>query len=204
MGSSSSRQPGEAGRPGDLVRGWRRKIAATGGVTVTLSSGATIAFTVLDITGTTATPLDKTATAGGSGTAATTGTTATTAQSSEVAVAAIGWNSKLTATPSTGDAGYSTPTIEQSTGANVAGQMTASTVLTTAGAESYAATFSQSTSFTGAIATFAGRIRPASDTDTDGHDQPNRKWYADRNANANANTNANTHANTNTDVVTAR
>ena len=129
-------------------------IAATGSVTVTLSSGATVAFTVLDITGASASPLDKTAAAGGSGTAATTGTTATTSQANELAVAAIGWNSKLTATPGAGDTGYTTPAVEQTTGGNVAGEMTASAVLSAAGAQSYAATFSQSTSFTGAIATF--------------------------------------------------
>ena len=138
-------------------------IAATGGVTVTLNGGATLAFTVLDITGAAGSPLDKTATAGGSGTAATTGTTATTAQANELAVAAIGWNSKLTATPSAGDAGYTTPAVEQTTGGNVAGQMTASKVLNATGAQSYTAAFSQSSSFTGAIATLpagtANRLR---------------------------------------------
>ncbi len=129
-------------------------IAATGSVTVTLSSGATVAFTVLDVTGASASPLDKTAAAGGSGTAGATGTTAATSQANELAVAAIGWNSKLTATPGTGDTGYTTPAVEQTTGGNVAGEMTASKVLSAAGAQSYAATFSQSTSFTGAIATF--------------------------------------------------
>ncbi len=129
-------------------------IAATGSVTVTLSSGATIALTVLDVTGAAANPLDKTASTGGSGTAATTGTTPTTSQGNELAVAAIGWNAKLTATPGSGDAGYTAPTVEQTSGSNVAGEMTASAVLSTAGPQSYTATFSQSTSFTGAIATF--------------------------------------------------
>ena len=80
-------------------------IATSGGVTVALSSGATIALTVLDITGAVASPLDKTASTGGSGTSGTTGTTAATSQASELAVAAIGWNSKLTATVTAGDAG---------------------------------------------------------------------------------------------------
>ena len=74
-------------------------IAATGSVTVTLSSGATVAFTVLDVTGASASPLDKTAAAGGSGTAGATGTTAATSQANELAVAAIGWNSKLDCHP---------------------------------------------------------------------------------------------------------
>jgi hypothetical protein len=131
-----------------------KSIATSGGVTVTMSSGATIALTVLDITGAVASPLDKTASTGGSGTSGTTGTTASTSQSSELAVAAIGWNSKLTAIATAGDAGYTTPVVEQTTGGNVAGEMTASSVLSATGAQSYAATFSQSTSFTGVIATF--------------------------------------------------
>ena len=123
-------------------------------VTVTVSINAALAFTVLDITGATTAPLDRTATNSGSGTAPSTGTTATTIQAAEIAVADIGWRTRLT--PIGQSAGYTTTAVEQSTVTNTAaGEQAAYRVLSATGAQSYAATFpSSSSAWTGAIATF--------------------------------------------------
>ena len=88
-------------------------ITTPGGVTVTLSATSALAFTVLDLTGASSTPLDQMAKLGGSGTAASTGTTPVTTQANEIAVADIGWNSTVTLSGQT--AAYTTATGQQST-----------------------------------------------------------------------------------------
>lgn len=87
-------------------------------VTVGGTSAATsaIAFTVLEVTGASASPLDVFATKSGTTQPASTGITAPTTQPSEIAIADIGWTGSVTlGTPAT--AGYATnpPAVEQST-----------------------------------------------------------------------------------------
>jgi hypothetical protein len=128
-------------------------IATTGSVTVTMSAASAIAFTVLDLSGASVTPLDKSATSSGTSTAASTGTTATTSQASEIAVGDIGWNG--TSSPSGQTVGYSTTATEQATvSGSAAGEQAAWKSLSTTGSQSYAATLSASVAWTGAIATF--------------------------------------------------
>jgi acid phosphatase len=128
-------------------------IPTTGSVTVTASAASAIGFTVLDLSGASATPLDKTATNAGTGTAASTGTTAVTSQANEIAVADVGWNG--TPTPSGQTSGYTTTSVEQATVSGTAmGEQAAWKLLGTTGAQSYAATLSASSAWTGAIATF--------------------------------------------------
>ncbi|MBJ7596270.1 MAG: IPT/TIG domain-containing protein [Candidatus Dormibacteraeota bacterium] len=122
------------------------------GVTVSVSSAASISFTVLDVTGASA-PVDQQATSFGTGTAATTGTTPPTTAASEIAIADIGWNS--TATPSGQTLGYQTTTVFQSKASGVAsGEQAAWTALSATGTQTYGATLSSSVAWTGAIATF--------------------------------------------------
>jgi phospholipase C len=128
-------------------------IAMSGQVTVTVTSASALAFTVLDVTGASATPLDVTATGAGSSTAASTGTTATTAPGSEIAIADIGWNAKVT--PSAQSAGYTDTAIEQSSiSGNATGEQAAWKVLTVSGAQSYGANLSSSVAWIGAIVTY--------------------------------------------------
>ena len=127
-------------------------------VTVTVggtsASTSAIAFTVLDVTGASTTPLDVTATKGGNTQPAATGTTATTAQASEIAIGDIGWNGNSTASVQT--ANYTVLPTQQSTVNNTAaGEQAAWQLLSATGAQSYSATLSSSTTaWTGAIATF--------------------------------------------------
>jgi phosphatidylinositol-3-phosphatase len=125
-------------------------------VTVGGASAATsaIAFTVLEVTGASAAPLDMTATNSGSTRPASTGTTAATSQASEIAIADIGWN--LTATPSGQTAGYTTTAVEQSTvSGSAAGEQAAWQLLAATGPQRYSATLRPSSvGWTGAIATF--------------------------------------------------
>ena len=128
-------------------------IPTTGSVTVTASAASAIAFTVLDLSGASTTPLDKTAANAGTGTAASTGTTAVTSQPSEIAVADVGWNG--TPIPSGQTSGYTTTSVEQATVSGTGmGEQAAWESLGTTGAQSYAATLSASSAWTGAIATF--------------------------------------------------
>jgi hypothetical protein len=128
-------------------------IATTGSVTVTVNTASAIAFTVLDLSGASVTPLDKSATSSGTSTTASTGTTATTSQSNEIAVADIGWNG--TPSPSGQTVGYATTAIETATVSGAAaGEQAAWRLLATTGSQSYAATLSSSVAWTGAIATF--------------------------------------------------
>ncbi|MHB8490554.1 MAG: alkaline phosphatase family protein [Candidatus Dormibacteria bacterium] len=128
-------------------------ITPPGQVTVTVSTASSLAFTVVDVTGAPAAPLDVTATGAGSSTAASTGTTATTAQASEITIADIGWNAKVT--PSAQSAGYTLTAIEQSNvSGDATGEQAAWRVLTATGTQSYAAKLSSSVAWTGVIATF--------------------------------------------------
>jgi phosphatidylinositol-3-phosphatase len=128
-------------------------ILTSGSVTVTVGAGSAIAFTVLELTGASATPLDQVATSSGTSTVASSGTTPSTSQSSEIAVANIGWNA--TSTPSGQTAGYTTTSIEQATvSGSAAGEQAAWRLLSATGPQTYAATLSASAAWTGAIATF--------------------------------------------------
>ena len=129
-------------------------------VTVTVggtkASTTAIAFTVLDVSGAaTTTPLDATATNGGSTQPASTGTTAATAQASEIAIADVGWNSG-SVTVSGQTAGYSVLPTQQSTVSGTGtGEQGAFRLLSATGTQTYQATISASTAaWTGAIATF--------------------------------------------------
>ena len=118
-----------------------------------MSGSASLAMTVIEISGAPTSPLDKTMTASGTGTAASTGTTATTSQASEIVIANIGWNS--TVTPSGQTAGYTVLPLQQATvPSNATGEQAAWRILTTTGAQTYTATLSASVAWAGAIATF--------------------------------------------------
>jgi hypothetical protein len=133
--------------------------ASVTSVTVTMSGTTSIAMTVLDITGTSATPLDQAATATGTSTAASTGATAITTDASEIVVAAIGWNgSESAGFPNTFTSGFTTTGtgLEEASGVTnfAAGQQSAWEVLSTTGTPSFAGTLSASVAWTGVIATF--------------------------------------------------
>jgi phospholipase C len=128
-------------------------LTSTESVTVTVSAASAIAFTVLDIGGASAATLDVTATAAGRSTMASTGTTATTGQSSEIAIAEVGWNTKLT--PSAQTAGYTVTATEQSSvSGNATGEQAAWRLLTTIGVQHYTAKLTSTVLWTGAIVTF--------------------------------------------------
>ena len=122
-------------------------------VTVTVSGTASLAMTVIDIAGATATPLDKTMTATGASTTASTGTTLTTSQASEIVIADIGWNSAVSVSKQT--VGYTPLPFQQATvSGNQTGEQAAWLVVSATGAQSFAATLSSSVAWIGAIATF--------------------------------------------------
>ena len=133
-------------------------LSSSQAVTVTVggTSAATsaISFTVLDVTGTAAAPLDVSATKSGNTQPASTGTTSTTAQASEIAIGDIGWNASVTVSGQT--AGYTTTAVEQSTvSGSAAGEQAGWQLLSATGAQTYGATLSSSTVvWTGAIVTF--------------------------------------------------
>ncbi|MGA8923181.1 MAG: IPT/TIG domain-containing protein, partial [Candidatus Dormiibacterota bacterium] len=124
-------------------------------ITVTLAASSAIAFTVVDITGATASPLDVIATKGGATQPASTGTTVATAQASEIAIGDIGWNSS-TGTVSGQTSGYTVlPTQNATVSGEGASEQGAWQLLSATGAQSYSATLSSSTvAWTGVIATF--------------------------------------------------
>ena len=132
--------------------------ASVTSIAATVSGTASLAMTVLDISGASSTPLDQVMGDTGSGTTATTLSTATTTQASEIAVADIGWNGATNTYPLSGaTAGYvSAPTaFWQSTVTGVqAGEQSAWLVLTATGAQSFTATLKASVAWTGVIATF--------------------------------------------------
>jgi hypothetical protein len=128
---------------------------ARGVVTVSAQVGtsASLSMTVLDLTGASSSPLDRTATAAGDGNTASTGTTGVTSQASEIAVAVIGWNG----TPTVGQqsSGFTeTSTFQSTARSNASGEQAAYSVLTAPAAQSYAARFNTAQSWTGLIATF--------------------------------------------------
>ena len=131
-------------------------------VTVSVSgTGAAIAFTVVEVGGAAATtPLDQTAENSSSKatTAASTGTTATTTQANEIAIADVGWNGSGSKYPlaggTTGYASAATAFSQSSVASDNAGEGSAWQLLTTTGAQSYAATLGASAAWTGTIATF--------------------------------------------------
>jgi hypothetical protein len=142
-----------SGTQADMEVWYASSAASVTGVTVAVAAASAIAFTVLDITGALATPLDKTATLAGTSTAPSTGTTAATAQGSEIAIAGIGWNG--TATPSGQTTGYTTTAIQSSTATGSAtGEQASWEILSATGTQTYGATLSASVAWTGAIATF--------------------------------------------------
>ena len=122
-------------------------------VSVALPTTASLSMTVLDITGAGASPVDARSTSSGTSTAATTGTAPST-ESPEIAVACLGWNTKPTLTGTS--AGYTALPVEESSVAGwLSGEQTAYMILSTAGAQSYAGTFSASVVWTGALVTFS-------------------------------------------------
>jgi hypothetical protein len=123
-------------------------------VTVTLTSSAALAFTVLDVAGaTTAAPLDVTAVGSGTSKAPSIGPTATSRQPNELVVADIGWNSSTA--PSSQTAGYTTTLPEQSSVPNeAAGEQAAWRLLNATASSTYAATLKSSVAWTAIIATF--------------------------------------------------
>jgi hypothetical protein len=153
------RATGVAGKADADAEIWYTTDAASvTSVTATVSGTASLAMTVLDISGASATPLDQVMTDTGTGTMATTLSTAATAQANEIAVADIGWNGATNTYPLGGATpGYvsaskafweSTVTGEQ------AGEQMAWLVLNATGAQSFSATLLASVAWTGVIATF--------------------------------------------------
>ncbi|MGH7777443.1 MAG: IPT/TIG domain-containing protein [Candidatus Dormibacterales bacterium] len=127
--------------------------ASVNTVTVTTTAVSALAFTVLDISGASPSPLDATASLGGSGSSASTGTTSTTSQASEIAVGEVGWNGSVS--PGGQTAGYTATTTRQSTAKGEAtGEQAAWQVLSSTGTQAYGATLSGSVAWTGVIATF--------------------------------------------------
>jgi phosphatidylinositol-3-phosphatase len=141
-------------------------LASSQAVTVTTggtsASTSALTFTVLEVTGASASPLDVTATKSGSKQPASTGATVGTAQASEIAIGDIGWNGSVTVSGQT--AGYTTTAVEQSTiSGSATGEQAAWQLLTATGAETYSATLSSSSAvWTGAIATFRVAASPSS------------------------------------------
>jgi phospholipase C len=132
-------------------------LTTAGSVTVTVSAASSIAFTVLDVGGASSTALDVTATAAGRSTTASTGITKITGQASEIAIAQVGWSTKVT--PSAQTAGYTETTTEQSrVSGSATGEQAAWKLLTTIGVQNYTATFPSIVNWTGAIVTF--RLTP--------------------------------------------
>ncbi len=128
------------------------------GVTVTVTTPAALAMTVLDITGTSATALDRTVALSANSASASTGTTSATTQANEIVVGAIGWNAKVT--PSA-PAGYAIGTIEQSNASGTAsGEQTAWKVVSADGPQGYGVTLSSPAGWTGTMATFAIATSP--------------------------------------------
>ncbi|MHB8490301.1 MAG: carboxypeptidase regulatory-like domain-containing protein [Candidatus Dormibacteria bacterium] len=123
------------------------------GVTVTSTTGAAIAFSVIDVAG--ASTLDATKT--NFGTVAppqpSVGPTATTTHPTEIVIAAIGWNG--TATLSGQTSGYATQTVQQSSVTSLkTAEQAAWLILASPGTPSYGANLSATSAWTAAIATF--------------------------------------------------
>jgi phospholipase C len=141
-------------------------ISSSGSVGVRASSASAIAMTVIELGGVrTSAPLDVMSTNSGSSTTPSTGTTATTNDAHEIAVAAIGWNSRLT--PSGQTAGYAPiPAAQSSVSGEPVGEQAGVQVLSAIGTQHYAATLSASVHWTGIVATFEAASAPPTPTPT--------------------------------------
>jgi hypothetical protein len=127
-------------------------------VTVTVSGAASMAMTVADISGASATsPLDQFATSSGNSTTPSTGTTPATTQTTEIVIGDIGWNNSATLgavafTPQT------TITLLPSQSSSVTSLKTSEEmawqVVTTVHTQSLSGTLSGAFAWAGAIATF--------------------------------------------------
>ena len=122
--------------------------------TADVSVSASLAMTVVDIAGASATnPLDRTMFNTGTSTAASTGSTSATSQPNEIVIADIGWNSTVTLSGAT--AGYADAIRQQSTvSGNQTGEQAAWLIVSATGPQSFAATLSSSVAWLGAVATF--------------------------------------------------
>ncbi|MGD0195794.1 MAG: carboxypeptidase regulatory-like domain-containing protein, partial [Candidatus Dormibacteria bacterium] len=132
--------------------------ASVTSITATVTGTASLAMTVLDISGASATPLDQVMTDTGTGTTATTLNTAVTAQANEIAVADIGWNGATNTYPLGGaTSGYvsaSTAFWQSTVTSEQTGEEADWLVLDATGAQSFSATLKASVAWTGVIATF--------------------------------------------------
>jgi phospholipase C len=137
-------------------------ISPSGSVSVTATSSAAIAATVIELSGMrSSAPLDATATKFGASATPSTGTTVATDEATEVAVAGIGWNRSTT--PSHQTAGYSLLAVQQSRiSSEATGEQAGVRVLSATGTQGYAARLSASVPWTGIIATFDAAGAPGS------------------------------------------
>lgn len=126
-------------------------IGTQGSVTATLTGGAAIAMTVLDVAGASATPLEDVASSGDASASASTGSAQAAPQ--DIVIADIGWNANVTPANQTGS--FNTVPIEQSTVSNsMTGEQAAWEVAGGSGTQSYGADLSQAVVWTATIATF--------------------------------------------------
>ena len=142
-------------------------IVTSGSVKVTTTAVASIAMTVMELSGvTTSGPLDVIASRSGGGTRTpSVGPTAVTHQPIEIAVAAIGWATPVTPTLQT--AGYNVLAAAQSrVSGEAVGEQAAFRALTTSGSQQYGATLPSPLPWTGIIATFDVPSAPPTPTPT--------------------------------------
>src|ERR1022692_4718442 len=141
-------------------------VIPTGGVTVKTTSAASMAATVVEVSGIAiSAPLDVTAATSGSSSVPSTGTTAATNDASEIAVADIGWATSRTVSGQT--AGYPPlPAAQSKVNGNAVGEQAATEVLSATGTHRYSAVLSASVPWTGVIATFKAAAVPPTPTPT--------------------------------------
>jgi phospholipase C len=139
-------------------------IPTTGTFTVKTPLAASIAVTVVEMSGIASTaPLDVTDTSTGVSAHPAIGPTAATGATGEIAIGAIGWGGSVTASKQT--AGYTLLPAKQSTAAGEpAGEVTATRLLPSTGAQTYGATLSASAPWTGILATFEAQPVPPTPT----------------------------------------
>jgi hypothetical protein len=141
-------------------------VIPTGGVTVKTTSAASIAATVVEVSGIAiSAPLDVTAATSRSSSVPSTGTTAATNDASEIAVADIGWATSRTVSGQT--AGYAPlPAAQSKVNGDAVGEQAATEVLSATGTQRYSAVLSASVPWTGVIATFKAAAVPPTPTPT--------------------------------------
>jgi phosphatidylinositol-3-phosphatase len=135
-------------------------VGTDGSVTVALSGVAAIAVTVLEISGSSSTPLDNVVGAGDASPAASTGTAL--AKPQDIVIADVGWNAD--ATPNNQTQGFTTTSVEQSTAAgSMTGEQAAWEVAGNTEAQSYGALLSESVVWTATMVIFdaAGGTAPS-------------------------------------------